>query len=165
MWNQMTGSITDSSPAIADDVVFVGSDGGSVYAFNALTGAMIWKFTTNGAIDSSPAVAYGVVYVGSNDGKVYAFGTYQGPQPSITPSPSPPQTPSPTASPSPSSSPTPTQSPTISPVPSVPEFQSFGITLLVVTVASAATIIFKRMRRCSDDNNVYALNARNGRQI
>ena len=63
----------DSSPAVANGVVYVGSTDNNIYALNAGTGALLWKYTT-GAVQSSPAVANGVVYVGSTDGNVYAFG-------------------------------------------------------------------------------------------
>ena len=63
-----------SSPAVANGVVYVGSDDGNVYALNASTGAKLWSYTTGSYVDSSPAVANGVVYVGSSDGNVYAFG-------------------------------------------------------------------------------------------
>ena len=55
----------DSSPAVANGVVYVGSDDDNVYALNASTGAKLWSYTTGGYVDSSPAVANGVVYVGS----------------------------------------------------------------------------------------------------
>jgi outer membrane protein assembly factor BamB len=54
-------------------VVYVGSEDGKLYAFNAITGATLWTATTGAAVDSSPAVANGVVYVGSYDNKLYAF--------------------------------------------------------------------------------------------
>ena len=54
-----------SSPAVANGVVYVGSNDGNVYALNASTGAMLWSYTTGGGVYSSPAVANGVVYVGS----------------------------------------------------------------------------------------------------
>jgi eukaryotic-like serine/threonine-protein kinase len=58
---------------VANGVVYVGSEGGSVYALSAATGAQLWSFPTGSAVLSSPAVANGVVYAGSNDGNVYAF--------------------------------------------------------------------------------------------
>ena len=44
-----------------------------VYALNASTGALLWKYTTGVCVASSPAVADGVVYVGSRDHNLYAF--------------------------------------------------------------------------------------------
>ncbi len=72
-----------SSPAVANGVVYVGSDDGDLYAFSAggATGCSgtpkackpLWSGATGGQVYSSPAVANGVVYVGSYDGKLYAF--------------------------------------------------------------------------------------------
>ena len=73
LWRNMTG-LADSSPAVANGVVYVGNTNGGVYALNATTGGPLWNYTTGGAVQSSPAVANGVVYVGSNDGNVYAIG-------------------------------------------------------------------------------------------
>ena len=68
-----TGGLVNSSPAIANGIVYIGSGDDKLYAFNATTGATLWTGTTGGAVNSSPAVANGIVYVGSDDGKVYAF--------------------------------------------------------------------------------------------
>ena len=67
-----------SSPAVANGVVYVGSDDDNVYALNASTGAKLWSYATGGAVYSSPAVANGVVYVGSDDGNVYALNASTG---------------------------------------------------------------------------------------
>ena len=73
----------ESSPAVANGVVYVGSDDDKLYAFdaagktncNSMTQSCnpLWTATTGGAVGSSPAVANGVVYVGSGDDKLYAF--------------------------------------------------------------------------------------------
>ena len=68
----------ESSPAVANGVVYVGSDDGNVYALNAATGARLWSYTTGAYVESSPAVANGVVYVGSDDGNVYALNAATG---------------------------------------------------------------------------------------
>ena len=36
----------ESSPAVANGVVYVGSDDGNVYALNASTGAKLWSYAT-----------------------------------------------------------------------------------------------------------------------
>ncbi len=47
-----------------------------MYALDAETGDVKWKYKTEGEwVSSSPAVADGVVYVGSSAGHVYAIGT------------------------------------------------------------------------------------------
>ena len=63
-----------SSPAVANGVVYIGSGDYNVYALNASTGVKLWSYATGAGVYSSPAVANGVVYVGSLDNNVYAFG-------------------------------------------------------------------------------------------
>ena len=83
-FSAVAGSNVDSSPAIANGTVFVGSDDHKLYAFDAKgntgcagsprTCAPLWTSVSTGSfVFSSPAVANGVVYVGSNDGTLYAF--------------------------------------------------------------------------------------------
>ena len=80
-WHYPTGGAVDSSPAVFNRVVYVGSQDGNLYAVNATTGAEAWRTGTGGPVDSSPAVAFentadgprDVVYVGSADGNVYAL--------------------------------------------------------------------------------------------
>jgi outer membrane protein assembly factor BamB len=66
-------TVVFSSAAVANGIVYVGAADGNLYAFDARSGAPVWKAATGGPIYSSPAVADGLVYVGSNDGRVYAF--------------------------------------------------------------------------------------------
>jgi eukaryotic-like serine/threonine-protein kinase len=83
-WKAPTGAGIDSSPAVDNGVVYVGSDDGELHAFKADTGTILWSTTvgTTGKppipIRSSPAVANGVVYVGSGDGNLYAFDATNG---------------------------------------------------------------------------------------
>ena len=62
-----------SSPAVANGKVYFGSGDGNVYAVDAGTGVLQWKFATKDVVHASPAVANGVVYVGSWDGNFYAL--------------------------------------------------------------------------------------------
>jgi eukaryotic-like serine/threonine-protein kinase len=57
-----------STPAVVDGTVYFG--GGwdfSVYALDAATGAVQWRFEADGPVNSSPAVADGTVYIGSRE--------------------------------------------------------------------------------------------------
>ena len=45
-WSYTTGSHVVSSPAVANGVVYVGSEDDNVYALNASTGAKLWSYTT-----------------------------------------------------------------------------------------------------------------------
>jgi outer membrane protein assembly factor BamB len=85
LWTAASGSIQNSSPAVAGGVVYVGSDDFDLYAFDAagVTGCSgvlpnktctpLWHGVTGSWVVSSPAVANGVVYVGSADHKLYAY--------------------------------------------------------------------------------------------
>lgn len=68
-----SGSIMLSSAVVDDGIVYIGSQDGKLYAFDAISGQQKWVAATGGAIDSSPAAANGIVYVGSEDHKLYAF--------------------------------------------------------------------------------------------
>jgi eukaryotic-like serine/threonine-protein kinase len=62
-----------SSPAAAGDKVFFGAGDGGIYAVNANTGVLQWKYQTGNVVHGSPAVVGGVVYVGGYDSKLYAL--------------------------------------------------------------------------------------------
>ena len=73
IWMNISGDRIYSSPAVVDDVIYIGSDDYNVYALDAETGAEIWTYTTGGRVLTSPAVANGVVYIGSYDNNLYAL--------------------------------------------------------------------------------------------
>ena len=62
-----------SSPAIWNGTVYFGSGDGNVYAVDANTGALKWKFKTGDVVHASPAIADGKVYIGSWDSYFYAL--------------------------------------------------------------------------------------------
>jgi outer membrane protein assembly factor BamB len=76
LWKDDIGGI--DSPTVVDGVVYVASGDNTVYAVNANTGSLLWKFATGSFLNSSPAVANGVVYVGSADYNVYALNASDG---------------------------------------------------------------------------------------
>ncbi|HVN33616.1 MAG TPA: PQQ-binding-like beta-propeller repeat protein [Casimicrobiaceae bacterium] len=61
-----------SSPAVAGGLVYFGSGDGHLYALDAATGNLEWKFKTGDVVHASPAYADGVVYFGSWDSYFYA---------------------------------------------------------------------------------------------
>jgi eukaryotic-like serine/threonine-protein kinase len=79
-WKFRTHGPVLSSPVVADEVVYVGSNDHFVYALNAADGTKRWKFKTDSRVTSSPAVASGLVYIGSYDGNLYALETGTGKQ-------------------------------------------------------------------------------------
>jgi outer membrane protein assembly factor BamB len=62
-----------SSPAVYKGAVYFGSGDGNVYALDASTGALKWKFRTGDVVHASPAISDGLVVVGSWDGVLYAL--------------------------------------------------------------------------------------------
>ncbi|MFA6032346.1 MAG: PQQ-binding-like beta-propeller repeat protein [Myxococcota bacterium] len=72
------GEFSYSSPAISDGVIYIGNIDGFVYAVDAKSGKLKWRYKTGDAVTSSPAVEGGVVYVGSNDNNIYALDTKTG---------------------------------------------------------------------------------------
>ena len=62
-----------SSPVVVDGTVFFGSGDSNVYALDATTGALTWKFKTGDVVHASPAFADGTVFVGSWDTYFYAL--------------------------------------------------------------------------------------------
>jgi eukaryotic-like serine/threonine-protein kinase len=69
-----------SSPAIANGKVYFGSGDGNVYAVDARSGVLQWKFATQDVVHASPAVAGNTVYIGSWDGHLYAIDAETGQQ-------------------------------------------------------------------------------------
>jgi outer membrane protein assembly factor BamB len=65
--------VYQSSAAVADGVVYVGSTDGRIYAIDAKTGAERWHFQTKHVVRATPAIADGRVFCGSWDGFVYAL--------------------------------------------------------------------------------------------
>ena len=74
IWNYETGSGGFSSPAVAEEKVFINSD--KVYCLDENSGNLIWSYATKGGINSSPAVADGNVFIGSD--KVYCLDANNG---------------------------------------------------------------------------------------
>ncbi len=69
-----------SSPSVWNGMVYFGSGDGNVYALNALSGAMQWKFQTGDVVHASPAIAAGKLYIGSWDSYFYALDANTGKQ-------------------------------------------------------------------------------------
>jgi outer membrane protein assembly factor BamB len=83
LWSHVTGPSTRSSlssPAVANGVVYIGSNDYNLYALNASTGALLWSFSTGWYVERSPAVVDGAVYIGSDIGAVFALDATTGAQ-------------------------------------------------------------------------------------
>jgi outer membrane protein assembly factor BamB len=73
LWRFQTGGPVRSSPAVAGDVVYVGSSDGHLYALDRRTGRERWRVPVGSPVNSSPAVARGLVLFGSRDGRYQAL--------------------------------------------------------------------------------------------
>src|SRR5579884_492496 len=62
-----------SSPVVAEGAVYFGSGDGNVYALDAASGDLRWKFHTGDVVHASPAFDSGTIYVGSWDSYFYAI--------------------------------------------------------------------------------------------
>lgn len=72
-WTYEAGESIESSAAIVDGSVYVGSQAEELVALELATGKLRWKYKTKGPIgESSPAVAGGTVYIGDLSGIVHA---------------------------------------------------------------------------------------------
>jgi eukaryotic-like serine/threonine-protein kinase len=67
-----------SSPVVVGGAVYFGSGDGNVYALDANSGELRWKFKTGDVVHASPAFADGVVFVGSWDSYFYAIDAKNG---------------------------------------------------------------------------------------
>ncbi|WP_162907139.1 PQQ-binding-like beta-propeller repeat protein [Allorhizocola rhizosphaerae] len=65
-WAFETGGPIRAAAAVADQVVYITSLDGGLYAVDGLTGRPRWRFAVSGGVDSSPVVAGGVVYFGGD---------------------------------------------------------------------------------------------------
>ena len=61
-----------SSPVVANGAVYFGSGDGNLYALDASSGELPWKFKTGDVVHASPAFADGVLFFGSWDSYFYA---------------------------------------------------------------------------------------------
>jgi outer membrane protein assembly factor BamB len=76
-WRRVIGP-TESSPLVANGLVYVGDWSGRVYALSARTGATRWVYRTGGKVKGSAALAGGRVYIGAYDGRVYCLNAHTG---------------------------------------------------------------------------------------
>jgi outer membrane protein assembly factor BamB len=73
LWARKTGGPVSSGAALADGILYIGSDDGFVHAFDAASGRPVRTFRTSGAVSGGVAVADGTLFGGSADHQVHAF--------------------------------------------------------------------------------------------
>jgi outer membrane protein assembly factor BamB len=67
-----------SSPVVWNGTVYFGSGDTNVYALDAVTGNLKWKFKTGDVVHASPAISRGKLFVGSWDSYFYALDAASG---------------------------------------------------------------------------------------
>ena len=67
-----------SSPAVWSGAVYFGSGDGNVYALDAATGALKWRFHTGDVVHASPAISDGTLFIGGWDSYFYALDATNG---------------------------------------------------------------------------------------
>jgi outer membrane protein assembly factor BamB len=76
-WERVLGA-TESSPAVAHGLVYVGDWRGNVYALDADDGRTRWSFETGDEVKAGVAVSGRRLYIGSYDGHMYALDALTG---------------------------------------------------------------------------------------
>jgi outer membrane protein assembly factor BamB len=71
-WRHRIGP-SETSPLVANGLVYVGDWSGYVYALDAKTGHEVWRFRTGGEVKGAPALSGRRLYVGSYDHHLYAL--------------------------------------------------------------------------------------------
>jgi alcohol dehydrogenase (cytochrome c) len=69
LWSKPLRSPDFGCATVANDVVFTSTYDGTVYAFAARGGAMLWHAAMGANVSSCPAVAGGLLFVGSGVGR------------------------------------------------------------------------------------------------
>ncbi len=70
--DRIRGGGFSSTPVIANGVLYIGSHGQELLAFDAETGEPLWEYATDAPVLASASVAGDTVYVGDADGNLYA---------------------------------------------------------------------------------------------
>ena len=77
-WTFKTGGPIWSSPALAADAVYIGSNDANLYALALPTGKLLWNFKTAAPVVGAPSVDGDFVYALSDDGFLYKFNRHKG---------------------------------------------------------------------------------------
>ncbi len=67
-----------SSPVVSNGAVYFGSGDTNIYALEAASGTLKWKFKTGDVVHASPAISEGTLFVGSWDSFFYALDAVTG---------------------------------------------------------------------------------------
>jgi outer membrane protein assembly factor BamB len=80
LWNYSLGNAA-YSPAVANEVVYVGTSGSNIYALNAVNGSQVWNYSASQEAYTSPSIAVtaGAVYIGGFN-NIFAINAKNGAQ-------------------------------------------------------------------------------------
>ena len=83
LWTANVGDSVNDAPTVVDGVVYVGTEGGKMLAFDAagVTGCSgdptvctpLWSANVYGSVSATPTVTAGTVYLATSGGTLYAF--------------------------------------------------------------------------------------------
>ena len=74
MWSTGAPWSVGSSPALSATLVIQGCDDSHIFAYDRVSGTLVWSYLTGGNVQSSPVVSSSdTLFVGSNDNKLYAL--------------------------------------------------------------------------------------------
>ena len=71
-WAYSTQDAIESTAAIHEGTVYVGSLDGQLYALDLHTGALVWQYQADDEIKSSPTIADSTIYFGDEAGTFHA---------------------------------------------------------------------------------------------
>ncbi len=72
-WKRRIQGGIQSSPIVVDGHLFIGSEEGGVYSFDAATGKPIWTYRAGTSVKTSPSYNKDTIYFGNYSGTVYAL--------------------------------------------------------------------------------------------
>jgi outer membrane protein assembly factor BamB len=73
LWNYFISGGVLATPAIANNLVYIGTPGGHLNALSATSGTVVWNYATGFPITDAPLSANGLVYIGATNGNLYAL--------------------------------------------------------------------------------------------
>jgi eukaryotic-like serine/threonine-protein kinase len=78
VWRFKTGAGVKSSPAIVNNIVYIGSSDKHIYAIDVQTGKQRWAVLLDDEVEASPTVIGKMVFIGTLTGTIYALDSVTG---------------------------------------------------------------------------------------
>ncbi len=78
LWTFQCEDEIRSAPTYYEGRILIGSYDHNLYALDATSGTLAWKYATDGGVTTKPAVFEGNVYIGSTDGRLHAVSARSG---------------------------------------------------------------------------------------